>query len=129
MASRFALGAPLRLTDPPFASAGWTEKEAVAAGHDVEVLAETVRLVTDDDRIFSQIPRRRSGLLEAAAFQGLSWLRNELITRHPSHPRPQPNLFKGGTAPCRSSNPRTLPPEKCCERNGAGPGSDLRADR
>ena len=37
-------------TDPPFASAGWTEKEAVAAGHDVEVLAETVRLVTDDDR-------------------------------------------------------------------------------
>ena len=37
-------------TDPPFASAGWTEKEAVAAGHEIEVLAETVRLVTDDDR-------------------------------------------------------------------------------
>ena len=37
-------------TDPPFASAGWTEKEAVAAGHNIEVLAETVRLVTDDDR-------------------------------------------------------------------------------
>jgi dihydrolipoamide dehydrogenase len=37
-------------TDPPFASAGRTEKEAVAAGQDVEVLAETVRLVTDDDR-------------------------------------------------------------------------------
>jgi dihydrolipoamide dehydrogenase len=37
-------------TDPLFASAGWTEKEAVAAGHNVEVLAETVRIVTDDDR-------------------------------------------------------------------------------
>jgi dihydrolipoamide dehydrogenase len=37
-------------TDPPFASAGWTEKEAFAAGHNIEVLAETVRLVTDDDR-------------------------------------------------------------------------------
>ena len=37
-------------TDPPVASAGWTEKEAIAAGHDIEVLEETVRLVTDDDR-------------------------------------------------------------------------------
>ncbi|MGA8658784.1 MAG: hypothetical protein WB586_21830 [Chthoniobacterales bacterium] len=37
-------------TDPPVASVGWTEKEAIAAGHNVEVLAETVRLVTDDDR-------------------------------------------------------------------------------
>jgi len=37
-------------TDPPVASAGWTEKEAIAAGLDIEVLAETVRLVTDDDR-------------------------------------------------------------------------------
>jgi dihydrolipoamide dehydrogenase len=37
-------------TDPPVASVGWTEKEAVAAGHEIEVLAETVRLVTDDDR-------------------------------------------------------------------------------
>jgi dihydrolipoamide dehydrogenase len=37
-------------TDPPFASAGWTEKEAVAAGHNIEVIAETVQLVTDDDR-------------------------------------------------------------------------------
>ena len=37
-------------TDPPFAFAGWTEKEAVAAGHNIEVLAETIRIVTDDDR-------------------------------------------------------------------------------
>jgi dihydrolipoamide dehydrogenase len=37
-------------TDPPVASVGWTEKEAIAAGHEIEVLAETVRLVTDDDR-------------------------------------------------------------------------------
>jgi dihydrolipoamide dehydrogenase len=37
-------------TDPPLASAGWTEKEAVAAAHDVEVLTDTVRIVTDDDR-------------------------------------------------------------------------------
>jgi pyruvate/2-oxoglutarate dehydrogenase complex dihydrolipoamide dehydrogenase (E3) component len=37
-------------TDPPFAFVGWTEKEAVAAGHNIEVLAETVRIVTDDDR-------------------------------------------------------------------------------
>jgi dihydrolipoyl dehydrogenase len=37
-------------TDPPVASAGWTEKEAVAAGHPIEVLEETVELITDDDR-------------------------------------------------------------------------------
>src|ERR1700738_4240667 len=37
-------------TDPPVASAGWTEKEAIAAGHTIEVLEETIRLVTDDDR-------------------------------------------------------------------------------
>ena len=37
-------------TDPLFASAGWIEKEAVAAGHNIEVLAETVQIVTDDDR-------------------------------------------------------------------------------
>jgi pyruvate/2-oxoglutarate dehydrogenase complex dihydrolipoamide dehydrogenase (E3) component len=37
-------------TDPPVASAGWTEKEAIAAGHNIEVLEETIRLVTDDDR-------------------------------------------------------------------------------
>lgn len=37
-------------TDPPVASAGWTENEAIAAGHSVEVLEETIRQVTDDDR-------------------------------------------------------------------------------
>jgi dihydrolipoamide dehydrogenase len=37
-------------TDPPVASVGWTEREAIAAGHDFEVLADTVLLVTDDDR-------------------------------------------------------------------------------
>ncbi|MGA8655139.1 MAG: NAD(P)/FAD-dependent oxidoreductase [Chthoniobacterales bacterium] len=37
-------------TDPPVASVGWTEKEAIAAGHDIEVLDETAHLVTDDDR-------------------------------------------------------------------------------
>jgi dihydrolipoamide dehydrogenase len=37
-------------TDPPVASVGWTEKEAIAAGHNIEVLEETIRLVTDDDR-------------------------------------------------------------------------------
>jgi pyruvate/2-oxoglutarate dehydrogenase complex dihydrolipoamide dehydrogenase (E3) component len=37
-------------TDPPVASVGWTEKEAIAAGHEIEVLEETLRLVTDDDR-------------------------------------------------------------------------------
>jgi dihydrolipoamide dehydrogenase len=37
-------------TDPPVASAGWTEKEAIAAGHEIEVLTETVRLMTEDDR-------------------------------------------------------------------------------
>jgi dihydrolipoamide dehydrogenase len=37
-------------TDPPVASTGWTEKEAKAAEHTIEVLEETIRLVTDDDR-------------------------------------------------------------------------------
>jgi hypothetical protein len=177
-------------------SAGWTEKEAVAAGRDVEVLAETVGLVTDDDRSvvdpqpikirlvvqpetrtllgcqvvgakaaeivnlaatafrtgicypayssgdgsskrlrgacalpsepFRSTRTMRGGwpliktprgapsasrrntlnffagsaakkcLLWAAAFQGMP--RNELITP-PAPPRPQPNLFKGGTVP------------------------------
>ena len=35
--------------EPPIASAGWTEAEANAAGQDVEVLAETLQLITDDD--------------------------------------------------------------------------------
>ena len=30
-------------TDPPVASVGWTEKEATAAGHEIEVLEETAR--------------------------------------------------------------------------------------
>jgi dihydrolipoamide dehydrogenase len=37
-------------TNPPVASVGWTEKEAIAAGHEIEMLEETLRLVTDDDR-------------------------------------------------------------------------------
>jgi pyruvate/2-oxoglutarate dehydrogenase complex dihydrolipoamide dehydrogenase (E3) component len=37
-------------TDPPVASVGWTEKEAIDAGHEIEVLEETLQLVTDDDR-------------------------------------------------------------------------------
>jgi pyruvate/2-oxoglutarate dehydrogenase complex dihydrolipoamide dehydrogenase (E3) component len=37
-------------TNPPVASVGWTEKEAIAAGHEIEILEETLRLVTDDDR-------------------------------------------------------------------------------
>jgi dihydrolipoamide dehydrogenase len=37
-------------TDPPVASVGWTEQEAIDAGQDIEVLEETLRLVTDDDR-------------------------------------------------------------------------------
>jgi pyruvate/2-oxoglutarate dehydrogenase complex dihydrolipoamide dehydrogenase (E3) component len=37
-------------TDPPVASVGWTEEEATNAGQDIEVLEETLRLVTDDDR-------------------------------------------------------------------------------
>jgi len=37
-------------TDPPVASVGWTEKEAIDAGQEIEVLEETLRLVTDDDR-------------------------------------------------------------------------------
>ena len=37
-------------TDPPVASVGWTEKEAIAAGHEIEVFEEALRLVVDDDR-------------------------------------------------------------------------------
>jgi dihydrolipoamide dehydrogenase len=37
-------------TDPPVAAAGWTEQEARAAGYEVEVISETLRLVSDDDR-------------------------------------------------------------------------------
>jgi len=37
-------------TDPPIAMVGWTEQEARGAGHDVEVIAETLRLVSADDR-------------------------------------------------------------------------------
>jgi pyruvate/2-oxoglutarate dehydrogenase complex dihydrolipoamide dehydrogenase (E3) component len=36
-------------TQPPIAAAGWTQAEAAAAGQDVEALAHTLRLVTDDD--------------------------------------------------------------------------------
>jgi pyruvate/2-oxoglutarate dehydrogenase complex dihydrolipoamide dehydrogenase (E3) component len=37
-------------SNPPVASVGWTEREASAAGHEIEILEETLRLVTDDDR-------------------------------------------------------------------------------
>jgi dihydrolipoamide dehydrogenase len=37
-------------TDPPVAAAGWTEQEASTAGYEVEVITETLRLVSDDDR-------------------------------------------------------------------------------
>jgi pyruvate/2-oxoglutarate dehydrogenase complex dihydrolipoamide dehydrogenase (E3) component len=36
-------------TQPPIAAAGWTEAEANAAGHEVEVFSETLFLQTDDD--------------------------------------------------------------------------------
>jgi len=36
-------------TEPPIAAAGWTEAEAVAAGHQVDVISETLPLITDDD--------------------------------------------------------------------------------
>jgi len=36
-------------TDPPVASVGWTEEEAINSGQDIEVLEETLRLMTDDD--------------------------------------------------------------------------------
>ena len=36
-------------THPPIAAAGWTEAEANAAGHEVEVFAESLLLQTDDD--------------------------------------------------------------------------------
>ncbi|HEY0791773.1 MAG TPA: hypothetical protein VGD78_11990 [Chthoniobacterales bacterium] len=36
-------------TNPPIAAAGWTEAEANAASQDVEVLADTLRFITDED--------------------------------------------------------------------------------
>ena len=36
-------------THPPIGAAGWTAAEAHAAGHDVEVISETLPLITDDD--------------------------------------------------------------------------------
>jgi pyruvate/2-oxoglutarate dehydrogenase complex dihydrolipoamide dehydrogenase (E3) component len=36
-------------TQPPIAAAGWTAAEADAAGHDVEVISQTLSLITDDD--------------------------------------------------------------------------------
>jgi dihydrolipoamide dehydrogenase len=36
-------------THPPIAAAGWTADEAQAAGHDVEIISETLPLITDDD--------------------------------------------------------------------------------
>jgi dihydrolipoamide dehydrogenase len=37
-------------TDPPVAMTGWTEQEARGAGYDVEVISETLRLMSADDR-------------------------------------------------------------------------------
>lgn len=37
-------------TDPPVAMTGWTEHEAQRAGYDVEVISETLRLMSADDR-------------------------------------------------------------------------------
>jgi dihydrolipoamide dehydrogenase len=36
-------------TEPPIAAAGWTEAEALAAGHQVDVISENLTLITDDD--------------------------------------------------------------------------------
>jgi pyruvate/2-oxoglutarate dehydrogenase complex dihydrolipoamide dehydrogenase (E3) component len=36
-------------TEPPIAGAGWTEAEALAAGHHVDVISENLPLITDDD--------------------------------------------------------------------------------
>ncbi len=36
-------------TDPPIAAAGWTQAEAIAAGHQVDVISENLSLITDDD--------------------------------------------------------------------------------
>jgi dihydrolipoamide dehydrogenase len=36
-------------TNPPIATVGWTEKEALAAGLDFEVFSENLPLITDDD--------------------------------------------------------------------------------
>jgi hypothetical protein len=44
-------------TEPPIAAAGWTEAEAVAAGHQVDVLSENLPLITDDDATMIQPDR------------------------------------------------------------------------
>jgi pyruvate/2-oxoglutarate dehydrogenase complex dihydrolipoamide dehydrogenase (E3) component len=36
-------------TEPPIAGAGWTQAEAVAAGHQVDVISADLSLITDDD--------------------------------------------------------------------------------
>jgi pyruvate/2-oxoglutarate dehydrogenase complex dihydrolipoamide dehydrogenase (E3) component len=36
-------------TEPPIAAAGWTQAEAIAAGHQVDVISENLPLITDDD--------------------------------------------------------------------------------
>jgi dihydrolipoamide dehydrogenase len=36
-------------TNPPIAAAGWTQAEAAAAGHQVDVISENLPLITDDD--------------------------------------------------------------------------------
>jgi pyruvate/2-oxoglutarate dehydrogenase complex dihydrolipoamide dehydrogenase (E3) component len=36
-------------TEPPIAAAGWTQAEAAAAGHQVDVICENLPLITDDD--------------------------------------------------------------------------------
>ena len=36
-------------TEPPIAGAGWTQAEAAAAGHQVDVICENLSLITDDD--------------------------------------------------------------------------------
>jgi pyruvate/2-oxoglutarate dehydrogenase complex dihydrolipoamide dehydrogenase (E3) component len=36
-------------TEPPIAAAGWTQAEAAAAGHQVDVISENLSLITDDD--------------------------------------------------------------------------------
>jgi pyruvate/2-oxoglutarate dehydrogenase complex dihydrolipoamide dehydrogenase (E3) component len=36
-------------TEPPIAAAGWTQAEAAAAGHQVDVICENLSLITDDD--------------------------------------------------------------------------------
>ena len=60
-------------TDPPVASAGWTEKEAIAAGHNIEVLGETIRLVTDDDRsVVDSEPIKNQAVVKPETTRALS---------------------------------------------------------